>query len=235
MDQNEIKAIYMLQSENVRHLAGVLTSLKREINAHIQRNNSSEISQRTKMLALVYSVWSEAQFLQIAFTPNGFMYTEISAIKKEKNANGIVDGWKLMLSKAMAKVTTSDDNADMLARLEQLTSLIDEFIGGPSLIRNKIAHGQWARALNRPFTAENTELTAELNDLDPVVILRQQQVHKFFGHIIRDLVQSPINGFHQHYWTNIVKLEHFLNKSKNWNLETKRSLLKTKPEMSVRK
>lgn len=234
MEQNEIKTVYMLQSENVRHLAGVLTSLKREINACIQRNNAVDVSQRTKMLALIYSVWSEAQFLQIAFTPNGFLYTEITAIRTEKNANGIVAGWKLMLNKAMAKVTTSDYNADLIKRAEQLDSLIDEFISGPSVLRNKIAHGQWARVLNRPFTAENTELTAELNDLDPVAILRQQRVHQFFGYIVRDLVQSPTKGFHQHYWTNIVNLERFLEKSKNWNLATKRNLLKTKPELSVR-
>lgn len=233
MDQNEIKAIYVLQSENVRHLVKVLKSLKREINAYVQRHNEPEIAQRTKILALVYSAWSESQFLQIAFTPRGFFDSEITAIKNEKNSNGIVAGWKLMIDKAMARVTTSDCNADLIARVAQLTSLIDEFIGEPSVIRNKLAHGQWARVLNRPNTAENVEMTEALRTLDPVIILRQQKAHQFFGFIVRDLVQSPSKGFHQHYWTNIVNLEQFLEESKDWTMATKRLLLKTKPSISV--
>ena len=229
MDQNEIKAIYMLQSENVRHLVKVLHSLNREINAYIQRNNDHEIAQRTKILALVYSAWSEAQFLQIAFTPNGFKDTEITAIKTEKNSNGITAGWNLMIDKAMARVTTSNFNEDLVARATQLASLVGEFIGEPSVIRNKIAHGQWARVLNRPNTAENTQMTEALRALDPVIICRQQKAHQYFGFIVRDLVQSPTNGFHQHYWTNIVNLEQFLEKSKDWTITTKRLLRKRKP------
>ena len=88
----------------------------------------------------------------------------------------------------------------------------------PSIIRNKIAHGQWINVLNGANTAKNDALTQQLADLDPVVVMKRKSVHKFFGYIVRDLVQSPLVGFHRHYWTNVVNLETYVKRSEGWTL-----------------
>lgn len=216
----------MLHSDNVRHLASVLGSLNREINRLIERSDDHQIRMRTKILALVYSAWSEAQFSQILHTPHGLMETEIEAIKSEKESKNIGAGWRLMLEKALSRVGNPQLNKDLGARLSKLLTLTKEYIEDPSIIRNKIAHGQWVHVLNRKNTAKNDDLTLEIVNLDPVLIMKRRKVHQFFGFIVRDLMQSPTNGFHRHYWTNVVQLEEFLSKSRNWTLASKKLKIK---------
>ena len=218
----EIEALYMLQSDNVRHLADVLASLNREINRLIARSDEHQIQMRTKILALVYSAWSEAQFLQILYTPRGLRYTEIEAIKVEKNENGIGAGWRLLLDKSMSRVGDAQLNKDLRARLTKLETMTKIYIEDPSIIRNKIAHGQWIHALNRRNTAKNEAMTLGISNLDPVEIMKNRKIHQYFGYIVRDLMQSPTKGFHRHYWTNIVNLEQFISKSRNWTLNSKK-------------
>jgi len=222
MTPAEIEGIYILQSENVRHLGKVLNALNRDINRSIEQSNEFELQYRTKIIAFVYSAWSEAQFVQIIHTPRGFYYPEINDIKNEKSSNGVFAGWKLMLEKAMTRVGDTSLRQDLSDRLTKLLEITDEYIGEPSIVRNKIAHGQWINVLNRHNTAKNDALTNQLTALDPVLVMKRKRIHQLFGFIVRDLVQSPLVGFHRHYWTNIVELESFLNRSKDWTLELKK-------------
>jgi hypothetical protein len=226
MTPAEIEALYVLQSENVRHLARVLNALNRDVNRSIERSNDLEIQYRTKILAFVYSAWSEAQFLQIAYTPGGFYVPEVNAITNAKSNNGVAAGWKLMLERAMTRVGDPALNNDLRDRLSKLIEITQEYIGEPSIIRNKIAHGQWVNVLNRQNTAKNDDLTQVLANLDPVLVMKRKSIHQFFGYIARDLVQSPRVGFHRHYWTNIVNLESYLRRSEGWTLESKKARLK---------
>jgi hypothetical protein len=85
--------------------------------------------------------------------------------------------------------------------------------------------------LNRQNTAKNDELTQAVLALDPVRVMKQKAIHQYFGYIVRDLVQSPLNGFHRHYWTNIVNLESYLARSKRWNLESKKAKLASRSRL----
>ncbi len=219
----------MLQSTNVRTLWDVKKGLIKDINYYIRNSVYSEVNNKTKLLSLIYSAWSEAQFLQILYTPNGFMDSEILEIKAHKDNQSIAVGWKYMLSKAMTKVGNTSINQDIRNRLNALVELVNEYIEEPCILRNKIAHGQWINALNRDNTAKNEELTNQLNSLDPVEIEKRFEVHRYLGYIIRDLVQSPKVGFHRHYWTNIVNLENYIKRTKAWCLESKRNRLLSKP------
>ena len=157
------------------------------------------------------------------------MYSEILKLIDYKERNGISEGWKLMLTEAMKKVGDTRLSRDLENRLKALLKLILNLIEEPSILRNKIAHGQWINALNRDNTAKNEDLTNELSLLDPVEIEKRFEVHKYLGNIVRDLIQSPKAGFHRYYWTNIVNLEEYIKKTKNWSLTSKRQQLKVKP------
>lgn len=229
MTDAEILNVYMLQSENVRALWQAKNGLVKDINYQIRKSDDYQVEIKTKFLSLIYSAWSEAQFIQILFTPNGFMYSEILKIKSHKDQNGISHGWRLMLQEAMKKVGDSENNKDLKSRLETLINIVDSHIEEPSILRNKIAHGQWIRALNRENTKENSELTNKIKGLDPVEIEKRFEVHRFLGCIVRDLIQSPKGGFHRHYWTNVVNLERYIKQTEKWTIETKRNRLKLKP------
>lgn len=229
MNDQEILAIYMAQSENVRYLSGVIDSTLRDINLYLRKSNEFEVKVKTKILSLLYSAWSEAQFTQIMFTEHGFMFSEISSIKDHKDRFGIAEGWKYMINKALEKVGDPTTNKDLGKRLDTLLSLIKNYIEEPSILRNKIAHGQWVNALNRENTSINQDLTRKLDELDPVELQKRVEIHKYMGFIVRDLVQSPRGGFHRHYWTNIVNLENYIERTKNWSLESKKKALLKKP------
>jgi hypothetical protein len=228
MTNQEIYDLYVLQSKNVRRLKQVQASLVKDINFYLRKNNEFQVEIKTKLLALLHCTLSEAQFIQIVHTPDGFSSNEIEKIKLAKKSN-LEDGWKLMIDLAMDKVGDWNNNNDLLDRRNSLLKIIAEFIIKPSILRNKIAHGQWEFALNRENTKENLELTQQLKDLNIVEITKWFDIHQFMGLIIRDLIQSPKKGFHNNYWVNLTNLEEYIIKSKNWTLETKKALLKMKP------
>lgn len=219
MTRREIYDLYVLQSKNVRKLKKVEANLVRTINTYLRKKDSFQVDLNTKLYALVYCTLSEAQFIQIVNTPDGFMDTEIEKIKAEKNRNGVVKAWELLFDMAFDKVNvTWNTNADLLSRRRELQNIIDNYIKTPSELRNKIAHGQWDFALNRENTAENTLKTQELNDLTVIQISIWSEVHQYLALIVRDLIQSPKNGFHRNYWTNLVKLQQFITESNGWTM-----------------
>lgn len=229
MNDSQILDLYMSQSENVRYLSRVIANIQKDINFYLRKSDDFQVAIKTKILSLVYSAWSEAQFIQIIFTPKGFQHSEICKIKDTRNRYGIAEGWKFMIHLALSKVGDPKTSRDLNGRLNKLLSLIKSYIEEPSILRNKIAHGQWINALNSENTAMNQELSDQLSKLDFVELGKRVDIHQYLGFIVRDLVQSPKAGFHNHYWTNVVNLENYVNKTKNWSIESKRIRLSKKP------
>ncbi len=220
--EQQINNIYILQSRNVRKLAKVKSNLIRDINRNVRKNDLFEVEVKTKLLALLYSAWSEAQFVQILHTPNGFFPRDIKDIEDERNRQGIIAGWNLMLELAIDRVGDVNKSQDLSDRLAKLKLIVKENIKEQSILRNKIAHGQWVHALNKTHTAENKTYSSVLRCLDYVQLDKLFKIHKYLGSIVRDLVQSPKKGFHNNYWNNLVQLEVFLDKSKHWTAETRK-------------
>lgn len=217
-----INNIYILQSRNVRKLLKVKTSLLRDINRNSKLNNTSDVEIKTKIYSLLYSAWSEAQFVQILHTPKALFPRDIQDIEAEKQQNGIINGWKLLIELAIKKVGDANKSSDLQIRKETIINIISNHVEKQSILRNKIAHGQWIHALNREHTKESFEFTLDLNNLDYVKIDILFKIHQYLGLILRDLVQSPKKGFHHNYWTNITKLENYIQKTKSWSIETRK-------------
>ncbi len=228
MTRQEIFDLYVLQSKNVRRLKQVQKNLIKDINFYLKKNNDFQVEIKSKLLALLYCTLSEAQFIQIVHTPDGFLASEIEKIKSEKNSK-LEDGWRAMIDLAMNKVGDWNTNKDLEKRRSSILSIVDEYIIKPSILRNKIAHGQWEIALNRENTNKNEELTLQLQKLDVVQITKWFEIHQFLALIVRDLIQSPQKGFHNNYWVNLTNLEKYLATSKSWTLETKKKQLMKKP------
>ena len=149
-------------------------------------------------MALLYCTLSEAQFIQIVHTPHRFTNLEIEQIKKDKN-NNLETRWKTMVDIGMNKVGDCNNNKDLLERRNSILNIVTDFIISPSILRNKIAHGQWEIALNRENTKENESLSSELESLDIVKISKWFDIHQYLSLIIRDLIQSPKKGLYNNY------------------------------------
>lgn len=72
MTNEEILELYKLQSCNVRKLNQVKDSLIKDINFYLRKSDDLQVEVKTKLLAILYVAWSEAQFIQIVYTPSGF-------------------------------------------------------------------------------------------------------------------------------------------------------------------
>jgi hypothetical protein len=229
VNNTQILAIYMAQSENVRHLKQVMKSFQRDINLDIKKKNEFQIKAKTKILSLLYSAWSEAQFVQIVFTEKGFSYAEICILTKCKQDKGITQAWYKMITMAIEKIGCPKTDQILKTRLKKLKEIIKTYIEQPSTLRNKIAHGQWINALKKTLDTIDQNTSTTLDELDPVVISKQIEIHQHLGKIVRDLVQSPSKGFSRDYINNIANLENYIIRTKSWSLIAKQNELSRKP------
>lgn len=225
MENDELKKLQKIQTKNVQHLKKVQKNLAMDINSSLLKGDAFKVSMKTKLFGLLYSALSEAQFVQILYTPYGFRGREICKIRDERS---IFKQWELMIDIAIRKAGTIETNEDLRNRRNFLHGVIKEYIEKPQLIRNKIAHGQWIHALNGNMTDENSETSNAIENINVVEISKWFEVHQFLCFIVRDLIQSPETAFHNNYWEHYAGLQTFLEVSKDWTLDKRVEDIKRK-------
>ena len=203
------------------------TNTKRAINRDLARNSFASANLHTKLLALIYSAWSESAFLKVIHTPHGFQLDEIRQIKTVWKHNGITSAWNKAATLAFRKVRTRGGNYVPNANLA-VVRLIKQYIEKPSQIRNKVAHGQWDIALNSKNSAESPDLTKSLNELDVVKIDCLREGCIGLCTILESLIESPDKAFHKDYWECISAIEAHLAKTAKYTLAEKLSKLRAR-------
>lgn len=221
-DQN-IYQLYINQSKNVRVLKKYQNILIKDINVSISRSDQFSLTFKTKMLALLYSTVSEAQFIQILYTPKGLTWGEISIVKTKRN---LTDKWAEIVKIGLAKIP--DDSIDKPGVNDKLNEIINEIIDKPKTVRNKIAHGQWVVALNSANTQVNQDLTTQLENINVVKLTKLLKLHQLFCEIIRELLQSPSNHFSTKYIDNIEIYNNFIELSSTWTMENRKQRILNK-------
>lgn len=229
MDNAARLAVYQAQCANVRALEVARKQVKRAINEALRSGNAVAVEVHTKALTLVFCAWVEANFSKTIHTPKGFSLVEIAQIKAAIRSGSIVDGWEACIRLAMQKSAAKKSNFTSNAR-QKLNSLVSLFVKNPSLIRNKIAHGQWSHALNRENTNTNAIITADIQALDHVKIEIWFDCQKILCEIVELLIESPNRAFMASYWGMVQKLEQIPVARAGWDLQSKK--LKLKPKVN---
>jgi hypothetical protein len=153
---------------NVRSLQTAIKQVRRAINAALRSNNRHTSEAFTKVYALLFCAWAEANFSKVIHTPYGFSLDEIAQVKKAKS-NGIGNAWKKSVELGLRHLDTTRGSFGPNAQ-RKLETAIDDYVFDPSVLRNKLAHGQWVVALNSDNDAIQEEHTATLAKLDLVII-----------------------------------------------------------------
>lgn len=224
MDEQQRVAVFSAQTINVRELEKAWAHTNRQINALILQKNQKSIEITTKLLALVYCALAESLFSKLIHTPNGLPITGVEQVKSVTNANGVKSGWIKCAELAMQRVKGAKSNHGHNV-LQKLSKMIERYIFDPSLIRNKLAHGQWSVALNRNNTAINQEITDEIEAHTVVELYRRKHALEKLAAIIEDIIESPNKAHHRDYWTHITEFEESQKKLANWTYEIKVSQL----------
>ncbi|QOF95004.1 hypothetical protein IFJ82_14460 [Novacetimonas hansenii] len=204
MDNVKKLAIYQAQVKNVRSLQIALRQINRLINASLRSNNTTQVEHLTKIYALMFCTWAEANFLKVVHTPHGLELDELEQVIASKR-NNIVSGWKKAIELGIRHLDASRGNFRPNAR-KKLEELVDSHVFDPSVLRNKLAHGQWVIALNRNNDAVNSELTAMIGAIDIVRIMGWLEVHRLLAELVETLLESPKKAFIRDWYQYVVKL-----------------------------
>lgn len=220
--------VFAAQTENVRALEQAWRHINKTINAAYSSGDNSTAEIHTKLLAQVYCAFAEAVFSKVIHTPEGLSLDEISQVKSQGKRN-IVDAWKKCIELSLQKVQGRSSGHVANTR-QKIESLIDHYIYDPSLLRNKIAHGQWKVALNSNNTKVNSALTIKVQSISVVDLYRHKEAFQSLFRIVEDIIESPNKAHHRDYWSHITGFEESQRKMASWTIEKKVASLRAKKE-----
>jgi len=220
MDEHQRAKIFDAQTINVRELEKAWIHTNRQINALILQKNLKAIEVNTKLLALIYCALAEAIFSKLIHTPHGLSLDNLEQVKILTNANGVKSGWLKCSELAMLRVQGAKSSHCQNV-LKKLSTMIEAYIFDPSILRNKLAHGQWSIALNRQNTAVNQEITSEIEAHTVVELYRRKHALEKLAAIIEDIIESPNKAHHRDYWSHITDFEQSQMKLSSWTYEAK--------------
>lgn len=218
--------VFAAQTDNVRALEQAWKHVNKSVNAAYSRSDSSSAEIHTKLLAQVYCAFSEAIFSKVIHTPNGLTLDEISQVKSKGKQN-IVKAWKKCVELSLRKVQ-GKSSGHVANTQQKIFSLIDAYVFDPSLLRNKIAHGQWRIALNSNNTKINEELTNKIRAITVVDLYRYKEAFQSLFRIVEDIIESPNKAHHRDYWIHITSFEESQKDMASWSIEEKIRALKTR-------
>lgn len=204
MDNAAKLTIYKAQVDNVRSLQTALRQVHRLINSALRHNDAAQTEHLTKIYALLFCTWAEANFLKVIHTPHGLELDELEQIKAAKRSS-IAGGWKKAVELGLRHLDASRGNFKPNAR-QKLNELVDTHVFDPSLLRNKLAHGQWTVALNRDNDAVHADMTAKIGSLDVVKIMSWLEVHRLLASLVETLLESPTKTFMRDWYEYVVEL-----------------------------
>lgn len=218
--------VFGAQTENVRALEQAWKHVNKSINAAYSCGDISSAEIHTKLLAQVYCAFAEAVFSKVIHTPNGLTLDEISQVKSKGKKN-IVEAWKKCVGLALRKVE-GNSSGHVANTQKKIFSLIDAYVYDPSLLRNKIAHGQWRVALNSNNTKVNQGITTKVNAVTVVDLYRYKEAFQSLFRIVEDIIESPNKAHHRDYWVHITQFEESQKDMASWSVEKKVKALKLK-------
>lgn len=191
-----------------------MAQIRRAINSAIRSNNQAAIDAFTKIYALLFCAWAEANFSKVLHTPHGFSFDEIAQVQAAK-ANGIGQAWKSCVQLGLRHLDAK--RGSFLPNTQQrLERAVDKHVFDPSVFRNKLAHGQWIHALNRDNDALQPELTAKLADLHVVAVGGWILTHEKLANLVETLIESPKKVFMRDWHKFIVELDEAIEQAESY-------------------
>lgn len=227
MDEIQRLSVFNAQTENVRELKRAWVHINRQINGSLLKGDKATTVIQTKVLAVVYCALAEAIFSKMIHTPHGLTLDEIEQIKNSKKAGGVKSAWTKCAELAICRVDGVSPS-HVPNTLRRLSSLIGDYIYDPSLLRNKLAHGQWSVALNQENTAVNGEITQEIKNCTVIDLYRREHALSCLSAIIEDMIESPNRAHRRDFWVHLTELEEGERAASQWTLERKIEQLRKK-------
>jgi len=222
---------YEIQTHNVRELNKAWKETTRLINESYRLKNNRAAELQTKLLALLFSAYTEAIFSKLIHTPYALSMTEIENLKVKFKGNSFV-GWKHCLNTMVAKITSKTESVKDAIRTD-VRNILTTYIKKPSEMRNRLAHGQWSIALTSNNTQMNSEITDRIDKLDVVKLEVYKKSFDLMALIMEDLVESPNKAHIDLYSSRFATFNSEQAKMAQWTLEVRLAKLTPKPQNNI--
>ena len=156
---------------------------------------------------LLVGSWAEVRLCKLLNEPNGFADKDRSAIlAKDKQ----LDRWLLTLELGFrrrygvksAKLTKSSLSSSAHANYRELSALIEDDLRPIIEVRNRLAHGQWARMLNSKTTDYAPDLMALLANENALSAKFKLRMLDCMSQLVHNLVAGSAafeRDFDKHY------------------------------------
>lgn len=186
----------------------------------IDNNILKEIHLLTKLAIPVYTAYTEAIFLKLIYTPNGFTKQEIDQIFTTQKKQSIVEAWKKAIE-ISARKSIGKKSGFYPNSIKKINTLIKIHFQEPSELRNKIAHGQWNSTFNKHNTSLTPDTSTKINNITIVEISKWIATFNILGDLFFLANQSPLKGYANQYWNKITDIEILLNSQAQWSFDEK--------------
>jgi hypothetical protein len=158
--------LYRFHTENLRALVTAKEQIAPLAKHAIAIKAATELSSLLKLYAFLVGAWAEVRLQKVLYEPNAFADSDRASIKGQRTQ---LDQWKRTVEIAFRKHYSISEPQPLSllpftprARYGAIAALLDNELQLVINVRNKLAHGQWAYALNSEGTAIETNMMREL-------------------------------------------------------------------------
>lgn len=202
--------LYRAHVQNLRAVDVAFERVIRELNSSLARSDEKTSSALLKTAMLLLGGWAENRLRKLVYEPNGFSSVERNKID---SAPTQLDSWTTALELGFRRRHAIPHAALSVAlpltpraHYGALTAVFDTELRPIIEVRNKLAHGQWARALNSENTDFSTIHNQQINSENAHSVKCKHRILESMAQLIHDLVAGN-HAFERDFDKHFRKLE----------------------------
>lgn len=202
--------LYKAHVLNLRAVDVAFERIIRELNSSLARSDNKTSDALLKTAMLLLGGWAENRLRKLVYEPNGFSPAERDKIN---SANTQLESWTTALELGLRRrhnVPYASLGAALpltpRAHYAALTAVFDNDLRPVIEIRNKLAHGQWARALNSENSDFSESHNQQLNSENAHSVKCKHRILENMAQLIHDLVAGN-HAFERDFDDHFRRLE----------------------------
>jgi hypothetical protein len=203
--------------DNYRAVQSALTHVERATKQAIRRNDAPTVRSLRQTQMLLVAIKAEARLMKLLFLPDGFSAVKRAEVLAESS---VFDRWTTAVDigyrSAFSIKRTADIRSALLhddaARYDSLLRVLTQELEPIIAIRNKLAHGQWARPLNANRDDVDQNACKYVESEHALALILRDDALEGIANIIGDLMQSKRlyqSRFNTHF-KRVQKLERWV-------------------------
>ncbi|WP_156807931.1 hypothetical protein [Henriciella marina] len=210
--------LYRAHVKNLRAIETALTHTRLSMKQALSATNDATADVHLKTVLLLTGAWAECRLNKLVYEPGGLSEADRALVQSGTQ----YDQWLTVIktgfqnryiNSARRNVEEPHVNADTRARYDRITSSVDTHLKPIIEMRNKLAHGQWVRALNAAGDDINPRMIQAIHAENALTSQFKAKLIDILADIVHDLVSGgdafprDYNAHYERYFQIQKKLE----------------------------